>query len=262
MKFVFNDALLEKITKNNKQLLIAFADIADILLAHNWFVHVKKCGLAEKAVLCCFDYFSYAYALTHNIPCFLYPCSKKKIQKNYTKHAFKVIDYLCNRYNVDIIYSETDVIILRNFIDYLYHVLKDTNFVTCYMTNYCLSGNGVMCGKDDGIVLYYNKDVIKQIKKKAFLFSYIPSKKASSKLLKNCLPLDVNLFANNFMQKITPLNSKTYLIHFNFTKSEKFMLSNKSLEDIISKRNNVKIALIKQHGLWLLPEKKEILSNE
>jgi hypothetical protein len=163
----------------NKHIIITTCTSKNyIRLAHNWFLHLKKQNLDGLALICCLDEESYLYTLKYKLPSVYLDqeLSIKKFKPMAFGNAYKVKHHVCRvafliphliyTYNVDVIYTDTDMIVLRDPTKKLYEETNDS-YDTCIYTN--KTYEDILMGKDDynkgGIPLLWTKNFIEKFYK-------------------------------------------------------------------------------------------------
>jgi hypothetical protein len=220
-----NDFLL-KISNENKDLIFCVASHEFKYMAHNWFLHLKKINLNDQSIVICLDFNILNYLKNNNINCIYYTeCitgdlkinNLKNISpSNYVTILTLIFENLFKYYNFNVIYSDVDMIFLKNPISYFYEILDDDGDC-CIFRDIYFKGSIYKSDYFNGETIFFKKS------------SYIKIKnvleKQTSKI--NLFDLSFDSYKEIFNLNIKPLNRYKF-VHSSF-------LNCNPIKDIISK---------------------------
>jgi len=242
-------------------------------MAVNWYLHILKCGRSIKNILIlCLDLESYTFLKDKNIPCVFFDisnCTELKninIIKQFYNVDHHIIKYavgelIVSKYNVDLIYLDIDMIVLKDPANYIFSLIREKNADSCAITD--KSYSQITCMKKfvnnsmnyGGMMLYWNKDIFNKINNiTSVKFSF--DQNADFRSIKTVLNLNVAelnsfLFPSSYIWDI-PFIKKTikntcYIVHYH-TSSDVNSVEKDHLKVIL----NNKITKMKDSDHWLL----------
>jgi hypothetical protein len=269
-----DEVFLAQTVRNKQHIIIAFVREEYNEIAHNWYLLLKKYGHHTDSLLICMDEESYSYAKKQGIPCIHVNQDKviSSIDINPFKNAWKlpfhicqalVIEYITQKFNIDIIRLDVDMCILKkNFIEKIYAEMEE-GFDICIHTNVHykdLKQSSISASQNGGMILLWTpafvKKFIENIKNSYELNIDAPSvhttledigqafgikgKKLHPYFFTNTTFWDVDEI-REFLQHIA------FIVHYNMLR-DVTRLNSEGLKDLAS----LKISLMKKHGLWLV----------
>lgn len=178
-KVTKGNSFLKSNFSNKKYCIVAFICKEYNLLAYNWYLHLKKIGLGEYALLVCLDIDSYTYSRQNNIPS-IYLDQEQTIHNlkdNPFSNAWRLPPHVCQSQlaylltqdlNLDVIRTDVDMIFMKeSFVNKVYESI-DEGYDTCIYTNGNygeLSKDGLVesVSKNGGMMLLWTKDFIKKL---------------------------------------------------------------------------------------------------
>lgn len=274
-KLTDNDLFLASYLQNKTQIIVTFITNEYINMALNWFKWLKKVDLEAYTLVCCLDSETYNKIQQFNIPCIYideqdtYKTFNSLNGSDFYKLPRHIcialtLQYLIKKYNINIIYTDVDMIVLKNFI----HKIQDelnTGVDTLVYTNKTYSeltlgvNYGISAKDGGGMMLYWNNKTIDLLFEGVKNFSGInadsPKEWGIGSLVKifkfKSIFLNVFEFTNvdmwkrNHIRKF--LKKTSFIIHYNMF-DDVTKLSSNEIKNTINK----KIECMKKYEHWLL----------
>jgi hypothetical protein len=263
--------LLAKILKDKK--LVYFTAINKLYkeMALNWYLHLKShvnCD-DEAIIILCFDIESYNWLNSKQIECVYldirqtHTWNNVSIINNFFKikhHVGKYVfgEHLSSNYNVEVVYLDVDMLVLRPVINYFYKILSKSKADTCAITN--KSYSDIVSKASDcnygGVCIYYTKNVFNKINSNSKYFNL--DNIASLKDVKNKFGLNIIELSPFFFpsQKLWELSFFTnnfrkgcYIVHY-----DTHLNVNDKTPGLLTTIIDNKISLMKKNDHWLVKE--------
>lgn len=257
----------QKIT-NKKVLYLSTICHGYEKLAHNWYLHLCKIGLTESALIVCFDQYSFETLKKLNLPCIFFSLQSalyhKKIKDLNTAlgvdhHTGKFLlwEYFTRQQNIELIYLDVDMIVLKDVYSYIKKTLINKN-ETYVLTDKKLSNIGTKNTNSSygGVIIYFNRNIVdglintlnsslNNLEDKLTTFSLL--NQHAGMTLRELNPF---LFPSSNVWSVSTLKNKlkkaSFIIHYN-TAHEINKLTNKELNLCISH----KIVEMQNDNNWL-----------
>jgi hypothetical protein len=183
--FTDGNSFLDSYLKNKEYVYVTSITHEYTDITKNWYESLKRIGSENFALVIALDQKSYINMLQYNIPC-VYLESNIKSNNTYQewleneKHT-KVIGpyYIAEKYNIDIIHSEVDIVFLKDPIQKLKEeisngydmlVLSDKRFDDFYPNR----KQGIASHVDNGKINTFGETYQKKYGVENFGFSYMP----------------------------------------------------------------------------------------
>jgi len=270
-----NDIFLQSYLDKKHRIVVTFVTIEYYEMVLNWWKWVERSNLTSLALICCLDKVVYLKLQERNLPCIY--IDEQETYKNfdsiYESNFYKLprhicivlaVQYIIKKYNVDIIYTDADMIILKDFMDKVQQYLNKGADTLLYTNKtYSELTTGVKYGESSsdggGMLLYWNNKIIDMfiegIKNSSDINADSPKNKSISdfnKLFKfDVVPLNtfeftnIDIWRNDHMRNV--VKNISYIVHYNMF-DDVTKLSHSQINSMIAK----KIKCMRQYDHWIL----------